>query len=63
MNFECWETNTWAAGSWKEGSWCPGDTPPEPPTPLPTMAGGGISYDDFRKKKRVKDDEEIILFL
>lgn len=35
-------------------------TPPIPPTPLPTMAGGGISYEDFRKRKVKKGDEEIL---
>lgn len=35
-------------------------TPPIPPTPLPSMAGGGISYDEFRRRKRKKGDEEIL---
>lgn len=33
---------------------------PVPPEPLPTMAGGGISYGEFRKRKRKKGDEEIL---
>jgi hypothetical protein len=33
--------------------------PPEP-TPLPSFAGGGISYGEFRRRKRKKGDEEII---
>lgn len=36
-----------------------GETPPEP-TPLPSMAGGGISYGEFRRRKRKKGDEEIL---
>lgn len=34
---------------------------PVPPTPTPsTFAGGGISYGEFKRRKRKKDDEEIL---
>jgi hypothetical protein len=36
-------------------------TPPIPPTPLPEFGGGGgISYDEYRRRKRKKGDEEIL---
>lgn len=38
-----------------------GEETPPTPTPLPTFAGGGITYDEFRKKKRRKGDEEILI--
>lgn len=60
MNFSCWAVNSWKAGTWVVGSWCTGVVPPIPPTPLPTMAGGGISYDEFLRRKRKKGDEEIL---
>lgn len=34
--------------------------PPTPAPELPSFAGGGISYDEFLRRKRKKGDEEIL---
>lgn len=38
-----------------------GEAVPPTPTPLPSMAGGGISYGEYRRRKRRKGDEEILI--